>query len=76
MVWGRLNWSGESDDDIKRGDSASRHPCGYQAAAARLEGQAPPPVMTSRSFNADAGVATWFKCEQFQRRSPQVSRRV
>jgi threonine dehydratase len=39
-----------------------------EAAAARLEGQAHrTPVMTSRSFNADAGVATWFKCEQFQR---------
>jgi threo-3-hydroxy-L-aspartate ammonia-lyase len=39
-----------------------------EAAAERLEGQAHhTPVMTSRSFNADAGVATWFKCEQFQR---------
>jgi threonine dehydratase len=39
-----------------------------EAAAARLEGQAHrTPVMTSRSFDADAGVATWFKCEQFQR---------
>jgi threonine dehydratase len=39
-----------------------------EAAAARLEGQAHrTPVMTSRSFDSDAGVATWFKCEQFQR---------
>ncbi len=39
-----------------------------EAAAKRLEGQAHhTPVMTSRSFDADAGVATWFKCEQFQR---------
>ena len=39
-----------------------------EAAAARLEGQAHrTPVMTSHSLNADAGVATWFKCEQFQR---------
>jgi len=39
-----------------------------EAAAKRLEGQAHhTPVITSRSFNADAGVATWFKCEQFQR---------
>jgi threo-3-hydroxy-L-aspartate ammonia-lyase len=39
-----------------------------EAAAARLEGQAHrTPVMTSRSFDADAGAAIWFKCEQFQR---------
>jgi threonine dehydratase len=39
-----------------------------EAAAARLEGQAHrTPVMTSHSFDAEAGVATWFKCEQFQR---------
>jgi threonine dehydratase len=39
-----------------------------EAAAARLEGQAHhTPVMTSRSFNVDAGVDTWFKCEQYQR---------
>ncbi len=39
-----------------------------EAAAKRLEGQAHrTPVMTSRSFDADAGVVTWFKCEQFQR---------
>jgi threonine dehydratase len=39
-----------------------------EAAAKRLEGQAHrTPVMTSRNFNADAGVDTWFKCEQFQR---------
>jgi threonine dehydratase len=39
-----------------------------EAAAGRLKGQAHrTPVMGSRSFNVDAGVATWFKCEQFQR---------
>jgi threonine dehydratase len=39
-----------------------------EAAAARLKGQAHrTPVMTSRNFDAEAGVATWFKCEQFQR---------
>src|SRR5262249_62214103 len=39
-----------------------------EAAAKRLEGKAHrTPVMTSRSFDAEAGVATWFKCEQFQR---------
>jgi threonine dehydratase len=39
-----------------------------EAAAARLEGQAHrTPTLTSRSFNAAAGVETWFKCEQFQR---------
>jgi threonine dehydratase len=39
-----------------------------EAAAARLQGQAHgTPVMTSRSYDAKAGVATWFKCEQFQR---------
>jgi threonine dehydratase len=39
-----------------------------EAAAARLEGQAHrTPVMTSRGFDAAAGAATWFKCEQFQR---------
>ncbi len=39
-----------------------------EAAAARLRGQAHrTPVVTSRSFDAEAGVATYFKCEQFQR---------
>src|SRR5579884_2656252 len=39
-----------------------------EAAAKRLEGQAHhTPVATSRSFDAEAGIATYFKCEQFQR---------
>jgi threonine dehydratase len=38
------------------------------AAAERLRGQAHrTPVVTSRSFDAQAGIATFFKCEQFQR---------
>src|SRR5260221_6934533 len=39
-----------------------------EAAAERLHGQAHrTPVVTSRSFDAEAGIATYFKCEQFQR---------
>jgi threonine dehydratase len=39
-----------------------------EAAAERLRGQAHrTPVVTSRSFDAEAGSATFFKCEQFQR---------
>jgi len=39
-----------------------------EAAAERLRGQANrTPVVTSRSFDAEAGIATYFKCEQFQR---------
>src|SRR5260370_17337155 len=39
-----------------------------EAAAERLRGQAHrTPVVTSRSFDAEAGIATFFKCEQFQR---------
>ncbi len=39
-----------------------------EAAAQRLEGQAHhTPVVTSRSFDAEAGIGAFFKCEQFQR---------
>jgi threo-3-hydroxy-L-aspartate ammonia-lyase len=39
-----------------------------QAAAERLRGVAhATPVHASRTFDAEAGVQTWFKCEQFQR---------
>ena len=39
-----------------------------QAAAERLKGQAHrTPVMHGASFDAEAGIETWFKCEQFQR---------
>ena len=39
-----------------------------RAAAARLQGQAHrTPVQHSRTFDATAGIETWFKCEQFQR---------
>jgi len=38
------------------------------AAAERLRGQAHrTPVVTSRGFDAEAGIAAHFKCEQFQR---------
>jgi threonine dehydratase len=38
------------------------------AAARRLDGYAHrTPVQHSRSFNEEAGMMTWFKCEQFQR---------
>lgn len=39
-----------------------------QAAAERLKGQAHrTPVMHGASFDAEAGLETWLKCEQFQR---------
>lgn len=39
-----------------------------EAAAERLRGQAHrTPVVTSRSLDAEAGIASYFKCEQFQR---------
>ena len=39
-----------------------------QQAAARVRGMAHrTPVLTSRSFNAEAGVEAFFKCENFQR---------
>ena len=38
------------------------------AAAERLHGHAHrTPIQQARSFNAEAGIMTWFKCEQFQR---------
>ncbi len=39
-----------------------------QAAAERLKGHAHrTPVMSGASFDAEAGINTWLKCEQFQR---------
>src|SRR5438874_8423134 len=38
------------------------------AAAERLRGHAyHTPVQSSDSLNTEAGIAAWFKCEQFQR---------